>query len=196
MSNGYYMAKYKNKVRSYLITSDNIIKLINPVVAENLNVEDVLLGGVFQVIDTDTGKTIKVKEQGHIFDYLFVDETTHESKVFICIESVIDSVAYPFLNMILYIYVYVHRDLMRLTSETSPKSSEMYKAGFYGNRADQLTDAIDRMLNGNQTFGIGEVSPADRGYISVSVPNSSFYGKCMRYKVRVSNEELNNCENY
>ena len=88
MSNLYYAAEYKNKIINLLIKNKSLIKLINPTPSEckNLAIVDVLLGGEWFI----DGK--QYKEQGPIFDYNFVNETTTEQKTFIFVETDIDNV--------------------------------------------------------------------------------------------------------
>ena len=71
MSNLYYAAEYKNRIMNLLLKSKNLIKLVNPTPSEceNLDIIDVLVGGEWFI----NGK--QYKEQGHIFDYNFVNET-------------------------------------------------------------------------------------------------------------------------
>lgn len=86
MANLYYSASYKNKIINLLLKNKDFIKLINPTPSEceDLDIIDVLIGGTWFI----NGK--KYEEQGHIFDYNFVDETTTEQKTFVFVETDID----------------------------------------------------------------------------------------------------------
>lgn len=181
----YYLGRYKEKIISLLLNSDNVIKLINPQEDERFEIEDILLGGTFNVPDKEGINNEIVTLQGHIFDYLFVPDTTTEDKTFICIETFIDSIENTYFDKLsMDIHVYAAKPIVQLDGYSKPTSSEMKKLGFSGNRIDMLCDAINRELNGNKTFGIGNVKLFDRNPLSISLPNDKFYGKCLRYTVR------------
>lgn len=155
---------------------------------------DVLRGGEWVV----NGE--KIEEQGHIFDYLYIDKTVTTAKVFICVEVLPVSYRFPMIDLVLYIHIFVHKSLMRLSNDYSPTLSnptitEMNQLGYIGNRLDQLVDVISEMMNGNKKFGIQNLKPYDRGYISLDIPNESLYGKCLMYKAQINNTEIDNCEN-
>lgn len=182
--NLYYIGRYKDKIISLLLNSDDVITLINPETDERFEVEDVLLGDTFEIYNKK-GELERINLQGHIFNYLFVPGTTTEEKVFICIEALIDSVDNTYFNNFsMFIHVYSPKRLVRLDRYSTPTSLEMKKLGFSGNRVDMLCDAIDRLLNGNETFGIGEVTPSNTNPLTLSLPNDKFYGKCLKYKVK------------
>lgn len=193
-SNEYYLTLLKSKIMSKIGTNDNVILLINPKENDDLDLDDILYGGDF-IINKE-----KVSEQGHIFDYNYVNETTTDERVFICIEALPSSYSYPLVDVLLYVHIYVHKRIMKITSKSainpsSPTKNEMSKLGFIGNRCDMLTQAIGKVLNGVKNMpGIGGIRPYDRGYIGIDVPNSKFYGKCMIFKTKISNVELLDCE--
>lgn len=183
--NLYYIGRYKENIISLLLNSDNVIALINPTTDARFEIEDILLGGTFDVYN-EQDKKERIELQGHIFNYLFVPDTTTEERVFICIDTFIDSIdnSTYFNNFSMLINVYSPKEMVRLNKYSVPTSSEMKAMGFSGNRVDMLCDAIDRVLNGNKTFGIGEVSLASRNPITLSLPNDKYYGKCLKYKVK------------
>lgn len=49
-----------------------------------------------------------------------------------------------------------------------------------GNRADVLTDIIERLLRDSDDLGIGKPSLDDIGY---TVPQSSYYGRQLKYNI-------------
>lgn len=183
-SNLYYSGRYKDKILSLLINSDDVVKLINPTMDKRFELDEILLGGTYFVYNAKHEKE-KVVLQGHLFDSIFVPDTTDEQKVFICIETLINSIERGIFNAFsLFIHVYVSKDLVRLDGNSTPRHAEMMKLGFSGNRVDMLCDAIDRKLNGNSSFGIGDVEPSSRNFLTLSIPNDKFYGKCLQYTVK------------
>lgn len=197
MANLYYATSYKNKIINLLLKNRNLIKLINPATSEceNLDIVDVLLGGKWFI----NGK--EWKEQGHIFDYNFVDETTTEEKTFIFVETDIDTVRDKlFTDFNLYVSVFTHKSLVRITNTTIPTVKEVKDMGCfastYANRVDVLCDIVDRILNGTDKIaGIGDVEPAPRGYVSLYCPNSNYYGKRLKYNISNLNEMEDECGN-
>lgn len=182
--NLYYTGRYKDRILSLLINSDSVVKLINPTMDKRFELDEILLGGTYFVYN-DRHEKEKVVLQGHIFDSIFIPDTTDEQKVFICIETLINSVEQGIFNdFSLFIHVYVPKSLVRLDGYSSPRHTEMMKLGFSGNRVDMLCDAIDEKLNGNDKFGIGDVEPAPRNFLTLSVPNDKYYGKCLQYTVK------------
>lgn len=198
MSNLYYASAYKNKIINLLLANKNFIKLINPTPSEceELDIIDVLIGGEW-IID---GK--KWEEQGHIFDYNFANDTTTDQKTFVFVETDIPTITHNlFIEFNLYICIFTSKDLVRLTNETKPTVKEVknmgYFAGSIGNRVDILCDAVDKILNGNEKIqGIGTLKPSSRGFCTNYSPNSTYYGKCLKYNITNINEsDFNNCGN-
>jgi hypothetical protein len=196
MGNLYYEALYKNKIINLLLRNKNLIKLINPAPSEcdDLDIIEVLLGGEWNI----NGK--RYKEQGHIFDYDFVKDTITEEKTFIFVETDIDTIRDNMLvDFNLYVCIFTSKELVRLSSQTSPTVDEVKKMGCfastYANRIDVLCDVVDRILNGSDKIpGIGDVKPAPRGYVTRYCPNRKYYGKCLKYKI--SNLSMgDSCEN-
>lgn len=199
MSNLYFASSYKNKIINLLLKNENFVKLINPVSESNceyLDEVDILLGGEWIY----EGKS--VKEQGHIFDYNFVNETTIADKTFVFVETDIDNVSQNmFVNFNLYICIFTSKDLVRITDVSSPTVKEIKEMGYfastYANRIDVLCDIVDETLNGtNKIPGIGNVKPSQRSYVTMYCPNNKFYGKCLKYNVTNYNDAGgDNCGN-
>ena len=193
MSNLYYAAAYKNKIINLLLKNKDLISLINPIPSEcsHLSIVDVLLGGAW-VYD---GK--QWEEQGHIFDYNFVSETTTEKKTFLFVETDIDSVRQNmFVDFNLYIGIFTSKNLVRITDESVPNIDQIrdmgYFASTYANRIDVLCDIVDGILNGNNKVeGIGTINPAAKSYCSLYIPSSKYYGKCLKYHISNLNETEN-----
>lgn len=197
MSNLYCAAEYKNKIINLLLKNKDLIKLINPTPSEcdELDIIDVLIGGEWII----NGK--KYEEQGHIFDFDFVKDTTVEEKTFIFVETDIDTVSMnTFTNFNLYVCIFTDKSLVRITNNTSPTVKDIKNMGYfassYANRIDVLCDIVDGILNGSDKIhGIGTVEPAPRGYVTPYRPNSKYYGKCLKYHITNYNEVNDGCDN-
>jgi len=171
--------------------------LINPAPSKcaDLDILDVLIGGEWII----NGK--KYKEQGHIFDYNFVDDTTTEEKTFVFVETDIDTIRdNMFTNFNLYVCIFSFKDLIRLTSNSIPTVKEIkdmgYFASTYANRVDVLCDIVDRTLNGtDKIYGIGDVEPAPRNHMTIYRPNNKYYGKCLKYTISNYNDTGDSCGN-
>lgn len=195
MSNLYYAASYKNKIINLLLENKDLIKLINPKPSEckDIDIVDVLMGGEW-IIDG-----INYEEQGHIFDYNFVDDTTIEKKTFIFVETDIDTVGNEFFtDFNLYVCIFTDKKLVKLTSNSVPTVNEVkdmgYFSGTYANRIDVMCDIVDRILNGTgKLIGIGNVQPASRNYLTIYCPNNKYYGKCLKYHISNLNETEDGC---
>lgn len=198
MSNLYNLASYKNKIIDLLLKNKDFIKLIDPVSSEcnEIDIIDVLLGGEW-IIDGE-----KYKEQGHVFDYNFVNDTITQDKTFVFVETDVEYVKNGmFADFNLFICIFTSKDLIRLTECTSPTVKEVkdmgYFAGRHGNRIDILCDIVDRIINGNEKIpGIGTVTPDYRNFITQYCPANKYYGKCLKYKITNLIEDGDECEDY
>lgn len=196
MSNLYNAANYKNKIINLLLKSKDFIRLINPSPSPypELDIIDVMIGGTWNI------NGYVYEEQGHIFDYNFVNDQTIEQKTFVFVETDIDHVQDKiFTDFNLYICVFTDKRLVRLNSTSSPSVDEVKKMGYfastYANRIDILCDIIDKVLNGStKLVGIGDVTPAPRNYVSIYCPSNKYYGKCLKYHIMNYNE-VDDCEN-
>ena len=168
----------KKIIIDLLLKNDMVKKLINPTLHDDLDEKEILLGGEW-VID---GKV--VTEQGHIFDYNFVDDTITDAKVFIFVETDINNVYNDFANFNLYVSVFADKSLIRLSQESTPTKQEMKNEGYEGNRIDILCGVIDELLNGKDIQDVGNIKPAIMGYMKVYQPSRQFYGKVLTYTVR------------
>lgn len=197
MGNLYYISSYKNKIINLLLKNKNLIKLVNPKPSEceDIDIIDVLLGGEWVC----NGK--QYKEQGHIFDYNFVGETTTDKRTFIFVETDITNVRDNlFADFNLYVCIFTSKDLVRLSSNSIPTVKEVKEMGYfsssYANRIDILCDVVDGILNGNGKFeGLGDITPATRDYVSIYCPNNEYYGKRLKYKISNLNIGGDECGN-
>jgi len=197
MSALYYAPKYKNNIINLLLENEMFRELLNPSapVYEDLTVFDVLIGGSW-IIDG-----VKYEEQGYVFDYIFVDDTTTDEKTFVLVEAFNGKVVNNmFIDFDLYIYICSNKKLVRLSSITTPSVEELTQSGYYAttiaNRVDTLCDCVDRIINGNSNIcGIGNVEPYPSNFVVPYVPNNKFYGKCLRYHITNYNDGGDACEN-
>lgn len=198
MSNLYVAAEYKNKIMNLLLRSQDFIKLINPKPSEceDIDIIDVLVGGTWFI----NGK--KYEEQGHIFDYDFVNDTTSEQRTFIFVETDIDTIRdNMFTDFNLYICIFTDKNLVRLNKTSVPTAKQVKDMGYFatttnGNRIDALCDCVDRILNGTEKIqGIGDVKPAPRSHMKPYVPNKNYYGKCLKYCITNYNPGGDTCGN-
>ena len=90
---------------------------------------------------------------------------------FVCVETVCRGTNRTVKSMDLYIWIFVHRNCMQM--ESNIKS-------YMGNRADVLTDIIERLLRDSDDLGIGKPSLDDIDY---TVPQSSYYGRQLKYSI-------------
>lgn len=116
-SNHYLIAEYKNKIMNLLVKNKDFVKLMNPTPSECEDIDevDVLMGGRW-VINKE-----EYTEQGQVFDYVFVDDTTTDKKPFVCVEAIITTIdenAFVYFN--LYVYVFCEKTIIRLDGYTSP----------------------------------------------------------------------------
>lgn len=194
--NLYSSSEYKNKIINLLLRNQDFIKLVNPSESkcDELDIIDIMIGGEWII----NGK--KYEEQGHIFDYNFVNETVTDEKTFIFVETDIDTVRQNiFTDFNLYVFMFTSKSLVRLNSRSVPTVAQIKNMGYfastYGNRIDILCDIVDRILNGtDKLIGLGDVEPAPRNYVTLYCPNSNYYGKCLKYRITNYNDGGDVCE--
>lgn len=118
--------------------------------------------------------TQKLKEfKKCVMSHLFIDDTIEETKSFIFYDVYFPSLAPQVKDCRIVLYAICHRDIL----------DNYVKEGYYGNRADILTQMVeDVLVNDKETarsFGIGEIS-----LDSVEIYNSTrMYGCIMTFNV-------------
>lgn len=106
-----------------------------------------------------------INDQVFLYDY--IDETTTDSKVFVCIEVDEGEVRGPAVMEIhLYVHIAVPVSMMNMHGEI---------------RRDAIAQRIDRLLNGNLDFGFTKL---EREYGGRFVLHNSFRGRTLHYRVR------------
>lgn len=194
-----FETSYKSNVIKLLYSNKNFIKLINPHedTTGYLDVADILNGGLWYFDGN------KIEEQGYVFDHDFVDDTITEEKTFVFVETDIENIYdNMFVDFTLYICLFTSKSLVRIDDYSSPTLAEIKEIGYkdvgsYGNRIDTLADIIeDTILSKKENFkSLGDIRPANRGHETRYVPNSKYYGKCLKFKIQNYNYGGDSCGN-
>lgn len=148
--------KFKNEIHTALYKSENI--------------KNLLLG------DT-TGKSandIRKSFREHVKSHLFIDDTITATESFIFYDVILPVLRSNTKDCRVVMYAICHRDIL---------DGDEYVDGYYGNRADVLSQMIeDCLINDEETansFGIGKLS-----LDSVDIFNDKrFYGVIMTFSV-------------
>ena len=116
---------------------------------------------------------IKIAFDRHLFTYQFVDSTTQVATGYVWAEVDIPSIQNQRIkDLRLYITVACHKQFMRLDPKVHPDIA--------GNRRDNLVCCIDKLLNFNDVFGIGQL--ALRSVKTVHAPHG-FVIKEIEYEI-------------
>ena len=147
--------KFKNEINSALYKSDEI--------------KELLLGDVSNLSASEKLKLFKEQVKSH----LFIDDTVEETKSFIYYDIRMPSLKDQIKSCQVVLYAICHRDIL----------DDYIKDGYYGNRADILSQMIeDCLINDEEvanSFGIGKLS-----LDSVDIYNATrFYGCIMTFDV-------------
>lgn len=153
------IGEFKNKIVSKLIHDSNIVDVLIGDLNSDVDAETALLG-----ID-NTGKG------GCVFKFEYVPDTQEMSKTFLCVEVIPDKTSGDTVtNMYVYVFAYCSKDIM-----------QTYKRkGQAGTRIDILASDIDKILNGNNEFGIG---PLEWYGSDIYKPAQIYYGRMLTYMV-------------
>lgn len=109
----------------------------------------------------------------YMFDYDYVDDSTSEEKLYICLDVLPSDVTNSHITeMSIVINVICHKDYMQL-------DNKIFK-GIKGNRRDNVIRYIDTLMNGNNNFGIGKVELMSVSPITVS---KRYTGRALVYYV-------------
>lgn len=103
-----------------------------------------------------------------IFPYEFVPETVSEARTFICFDvDMTRALSKTLYVPTLYIFVFTHKSLLR-----APDGGVLI---------DNISAAIDEMLNGNRFYGLGELELESA---SRFVPIQDYYGRILVYTAK------------
>lgn len=128
------LVEYPAKVLSRIGTNETIVSLL----LDNWD------------IDPDSDEADSVFDE-YLFDYLYVDGTSAESKAYICVEAELNKNGSSTMqDFRLYVTVICHKGYMKL----DPARCK----GMIGNRRDNLVRAIDLILSGSSLVGIGSLT--------------------------------------
>ena len=147
--------KFKQEIHAALYKSDGI--------------KDLLLGDISEMSTGDKQKSFKE----HVKSHLFIDDTIEETESFIFYDVRLPDLSENIKDCQVVMYAICHRDIL----------DNYVKDGYYGNRADILSQMIeDCLINDEEvvnSFGIGKLS-----LDSVDIYNSKrFYGCIMIFNV-------------
>lgn len=135
---------YKNQLLNDLLTDEEIVRLIN----EDIPVED-------------AGSLV----WDQVMPVEFYPETIEKGRVYLCCDVDVRKVFNKtFYEPTLYIWVFVHKDLLRLSEG--------------GVRTDKLCHLIDKKINGSLLYGLGKLELQSVNRFGVV---SDYTGKVMAY---------------
>ena len=142
---------------------------IHAALYKSADIKELLLG------DTSGKSTATIMKEFRecVKSHLFIDDTIQETKSFIFYDVVFPVIRPNVKECRVMMYLICHRDIL----------DDYYKEGYYGNRADVLTQMVENALindkNVANSFGIGEIS-----LDSVDIYNSTrFYGGVLTFSV-------------
>lgn len=103
-----------------------------------------------------------------VFPYDFIPEPSTEQTSFICFDiDVPRTQTCAVKDVYIYIYIFTHKDLMRVQGE--------------GIRTDLIASRVDYIINGDTSYGFGKVELQSLSRIS---PVSDFQGRILKYYVQ------------
>jgi len=134
----------------------------------NENILEAILGDIEGKSSSDLITGFK----DHVKSHLFVDETIEDTGAYIFYDVMIPVINSNIKECVVKMWAICHRDTL----------DSYYKDGYYGNKADILSEMIEEILLDDTVtnkFGIGELSLE-----SVGVYNSvRFYGSILTFSV-------------
>ena len=145
------MFQYKNQLLEELLTDEEIVHLINP----DVRLEDAQSMVWDQVMPVE-----------------FYPDTMEFGRVYVCCDVDVRKVYNKtFYAPTLYVWVFVHKDLLRLEEG--------------GVRTDKLCHLIDKKLNGSFQFGLGKLELQSVNRFGVV---SDYTGKVLAYEANDFNK--------
>lgn len=180
----YLTANFKRKLRNVLSASDEMITIISPKEDSRFDIDQILLGGTYEVENPTTHAMEKIILQGYILDFYYIPDTIIENKLFVCIESNVESVSDNVIgDFTIDVWVFTPKTNVVLTEFTVPKKSEVNTLGYIGNRIDTACAIIENLFKGSDQYGLGLIKASPRNFISTGAPTTDYYGKKMRFTV-------------
>jgi hypothetical protein len=178
------LGAFKEMLCSLFMANKEITDLVMPELDDkDFTFEENWIGG--KCTKTITGQQKNANLQGHCLTTPFIEGVVSSAKTFIAMETYCDKVsAQNIKNISIQIYIYAHRDFVRVTNEERKK---YHALGYAGNRCDILAMAINRCLmnkNIKSRFGIGDLSLCNEiRPVGTHMPSSNFYGRVLSYTV-------------
>ena len=146
--------EYKTRIQNALLKSENI--------------KEVILG------DTSGMPTKEILSEfkNHVNSHLFIDDTIKDTSTYIFFDVIMPRMRPQVKSIQVLMYALCHRDILE----------NYIKEGYYGNRADILSEMIEETLLDEdivKEFGIGDLE-----LDNVDIYNSNtFYGCIMSFSV-------------
>lgn len=141
---------YKEKIKQALFSDENVL--------------EILLGDTSGITTGNKAKAFNEFVKSH----LFIDDTLDKERSYIFFDVITRSVSVQIKSCTVVLYAICHRDIL----------DDYYKDGYYGNRADVLSQMIEDCLVNNEkvagSFGIGKIT-----LDSVELYNSHNYYGCI-----------------
>lgn len=123
-------------------------------------------------VDIDSDEAYEAMDH-NVYDYNYIDGTVKRSDAFIMVDADMVAVTSGTMNVWeVYVQVVCEKNYVPLSGKKSK--------GWKGNRLDNLTFQIDKLLNGTRMFGIGKL--ALQSCTTAVVPDS-FSSKLLTYRV-------------
>lgn len=149
---------FKNRIVSKLIHDNNVVDVLLNGNEGDKDIEVTLLGS------DETGT------DGCVFEFEYVPDTQETSKTFLCVEVIPEETSGDTITgMSVYVFAYCSKNIMQT----------YHRKGTAGTRIDILISDIDKILNGNQEFGIG---PLEWAGSDIYKPAQIYYGRMIVYR--------------
>lgn len=149
---------FKNRIVSKLIHDNNVVDVLLNGNEGDKDPEVALLGS------DETGT------DGCVFEFEYVPDTQETSKTFLCVEVIPEETSGDTITgMSVYVFAYCSKNIMQT----------YHRKGTAGTRIDILISDIDKVLNGNQEFGIG---PLEWAGSDIYKPAQIYYGRMIVYR--------------
>ena len=124
---------YKENIKSILFRNENVMRVL------------------FDDYDNLNAKQRMIAFKNNVKSHLFIDDTLEDKESFIFFDVVIPNLAPQIKTCKIVLFTICHRELL----------DDYYFDGYYGNRADILSEVVEEALcnpDNAKQFGIGELT--------------------------------------